>query len=150
MNHFPHSFKETTWNKWIKGNANKNPKREIIQNTRHKILPATSHPIPNNPTPHLQPPNSFPPQEWDLRHTSEQDGASLVAQMVKNPPAMPETWVQSLHCRFPGRHRNPPVFLPGESPWIEEPGRLQSLGLQLNTTEHKHSTARRHNPCLHD
>ena len=24
-------------------------------------------------------------------------GASLVAQMVKNPPAMQETWVQSLH-----------------------------------------------------
>ena len=24
----------------------------------------------------------------------------------------------------------PPVFLPGEFPWIEEPGRLQSMGLQ--------------------
>jgi len=23
-----------------------------------------------------------------------------------------------------------PVFLPGEFPWIEEPGRLQSIGLQ--------------------
>ena len=23
-----------------------------------------------------------------------------------------------------------PVFLPGESPWTEEPGRLQSMGLQ--------------------
>ena len=23
-----------------------------------------------------------------------------------------------------------PVFLPGESPWTEEPGRLQSIGLQ--------------------
>ena len=29
-----------------------------------------------------------------------------------------------------------PVFLPGESPWIEEPGRLQSIGLQrVATTE---------------
>ena len=24
----------------------------------------------------------------------------------------------------------PPVFLPGESPWTEEPGRLQSMRLQ--------------------
>ena len=27
--------------------------------------------------------------------------ASLVAQMVKNPPAMPETWVQSLGWEDP-------------------------------------------------
>ena len=26
--------------------------------------------------------------------------------------------------------KSDPVFLPGESPWTEEPGRLQSLGLQ--------------------
>ena len=39
--------------------------------------------------------------------------ASPVAQMVKNPPAMWETWVQSLGWR---RARQPtPVFLPGES-----------------------------------
>ena len=30
-----------------------------------------------------------------------------------------------------GGHGNPlPVFLPGESPWSEEPGRLQSMGSQ--------------------
>ena len=33
-----------------------------------------------------------------------------------------------------GGHGNPlqysPVFLPGESPWIEEPGGLQTMGLQ--------------------
>ena len=30
-----------------------------------------------------------------------------------------------------GGHGNPlPVFLPGESPWTEEPGRLQSIGSQ--------------------
>ena len=34
-------------------------------------------------------------------------GASLVAQMVKNPPAMQETWVQSLGW-------DDPVFLPGD------------------------------------
>ena len=27
------------------------------------------------------------------------------------------------------------VFLPGESPWTEEPGRLQSMGLQSDVTE---------------
>ena len=27
--------------------------------------------------------------------------ASLVAQMVKNPPAMQETWVESLGCKDP-------------------------------------------------
>ena len=29
--------------------------------------------------------------------------ASLVAQLVKNPPAMWETWVQSLVCKIPWR-----------------------------------------------
>ena len=29
-----------------------------------------------------------------------------------------------------------PVFLPEESPWIEEPGGLQSIGLQTDTTQH--------------
>ena len=51
---------------------------------------------------------------------------SWVAQMVKNLPAMQETWV-------PIRKRAwqpTPVFLPGESPQTEEPGRLQSMGSQ--------------------
>ena len=28
-----------------------------------------------------------------------------------------------------------PVFLPGESPWTEEPGKLQSMGLQRHRTD---------------
>ena len=46
--------------------------------------------------------------------------ASLVSQLVKNPPAMPETWVGKIPWR---RERLPtPVFWPGEfhelySPW---------------------------------
>ena len=28
-----------------------------------------------------------------------------------------------------------PAFLPGESPWTEEPSRLQSMGLQSDTIE---------------
>ena len=47
-----------------------------------------------------------------------------MAQTVKNPPAMQETWVHSIPRlgRSPGGGRgNPtPVFLPGESPWTEE------------------------------
>ena len=31
--------------------------------------------------------------------------------------------------RSPGGGHGTPVFLPGEFPWIEEPGRLQSMGL---------------------
>jgi len=51
--------------------------------------------------------------------------------MVKNPPAMRETWVQSLSWKIPWRRewQPTPVFLPEESPWAEEPGGLQSMGL---------------------
>ena len=56
----------------------------------------------------------------------------LVAQMVKNLPAMQETWVQSLAQEIPWwREWQPtPIFLPGEFPWTEEPDGLQSMGLQ--------------------
>ena len=56
--------------------------------------------------------------------------ASLVAQMVKNPPAIRETWVRSLGWEDPleegmGTHSS---ILAVESPWTEEPGGLQSRG----------------------
>jgi len=40
-----------------------------------------------------------------------------MAQMVKNLPAMPETWVQSLSVKIPWRSawQPTPVFLSGES-----------------------------------
>ena len=56
-----------------------------------------------------------------------------MAQMVKNPPAMPETWGRSLGWEeIPWKRawQPTPVFLPGESPWTEEPGGLQSLRSQ--------------------
>ena len=58
--------------------------------------------------------------------------ASLVARMVKNPPAMREAWVQSLGAEDPLEEGMvpSPVFLPGKSPWTEEPGGLQSMGSQ--------------------
>ena len=41
---------------------------------------------------------------------------SLVAQLVKNPPAMQETWVQSLRWEDPWRREQlpTPLFWPGE------------------------------------
>ena len=58
--------------------------------------------------------------------------ASLVAQTVKNPPAMQETWVQSLDGEDPlekGMAAHPST-LAWRIPWAEEPGGLQSMGLQ--------------------
>ena len=58
--------------------------------------------------------------------------ASLMAQMVKNQPAVRDTWVRSLVGKIPWRRawQPTPVFFTGESPWTEEPRRLQSMGLQ--------------------
>ena len=62
--------------------------------------------------------------------THERD--SLVAQMVKNLPAMRETWVQSQGWKDPlekemATHSS---TLAWKIPWMEEPGRLQSMGSQ--------------------
>ena len=48
---------------------------------------------------------------------------------------MPETWVQSLGWEdaLEEALQSIPVFLPGESPWTEEPGGLQSMGSQSQT-----------------
>ena len=53
--------------------------------------------------------------------------ASLVPQTVKNPPAMREAWVLSLGWEDPVEEGMATV-LPGDSPWSEEPGGLQSMG----------------------
>ena len=55
-----------------------------------------------------------------------------MAQKAKNPPAKRETWVLSLGWEVPLEEGVAaiPVFLPGESPWIEELGGLQSIGSQ--------------------
>ena len=54
--------------------------------------------------------------------------------MVKNLPTMQETWAGSLDQEegngWSMEWLHTPVFLPGESPWTEEPGGLQSMGLQ--------------------
>ena len=58
--------------------------------------------------------------------------ASLVAQMVKNLPAMQETQVQSLGQEDPlqkgmATHSS---ILAWKVPWTEKPGRLQPMGSQ--------------------
>ena len=69
----------------------------------------------------------------------------LVAHKVKNLPAMQETWVGSLGWEDlleEGVATHSSGFLSGESPWTEEPGGLQSMGLQRvrqdKVTKHTH------------
>ena len=56
----------------------------------------------------------------------------LVAQTVKNLPAMQETWVRSLGQEEPMEKEmaSHPSIPAREIPWTEEPGALQSTGLQ--------------------
>ena len=65
---------------------------------------------------------SLPPKVW----------TSLVVQSVKNLPAVQKTWVQSLGWDNPlgkemANHFN---IVAWKIPWTEEPGGLQSMGLQ--------------------
>ena len=61
-----------------------------------------------------------------------------MVQREKNPPAMQETWVQTLGWEDPleegmTAHSN---ILAWRIPWTEEPGGLQSIGSQrVNMTE---------------
>ena len=59
-------------------------------------------------------------------------GASLVAQTVKNLPAVQETWVRSLGLGDPLEEGMATHFsiLAWRIPWTEEPGGLQSMGSQ--------------------
>ena len=72
--------------------------------------------------------------------------ASLVAQMVKNPPAMQETGFYPWVGKIPWKRAWPPTpgVLPGKSPWTEKPGKLQSVGSQIlghnRATKHTQDT----------
>ena len=73
---------------------------------------------------------------WDILYSPSPqpvwgDGASLMAQMVKNLPAKRpgfDQWVKKIPWRT--KRLLMPVFLPGESSWTEELGSLQSTGAQ--------------------
>ena len=62
-------------------------------------------------------------------------GASLVAQRVKNLPAMQETWVGSLDQEDPlekGTATHSSILV-WRTLWTEEPGRPQFMGSQSRT-----------------
>ena len=72
-----------------------------------------------------------------LGHEFEQtpgdtEWASLVVQMVKNLPAMQETWVPSLGQEDPLEKKmaTHSSILAWEIPWTEKPGGLESTGSQ--------------------
>ena len=69
---------------------------------------------------------------WRIPWTEESGRGTLEAQIVKNPPAMWKTWVRSLGHEDPleegvATHSS---ILAWRIPWREEPGGLQSMGLQ--------------------
>ena len=76
--------------------------------------------------------------KWELVSSSVKGQASLVAETVKNLPAMLKTWVPSLDREGPlekkmATHSN---ILARRIPWTEEPGGLQSVGRkESDTTE---------------
>ena len=70
---------------------------------------------------------------------------SLVSQMVKNLPAMREAWVRSLGWEDPleeemATHSS---ILAWRIPWTEEPGGLQSMGSQSDTTQRPSTSTHR-------
>ena len=66
----------------------------------------------------------------------QNSGASLMAQMIKNLPAVQETWFRSLGWEVPlekGIAATHASVLVWKIPWTEEPDGLQSIGCQRVT-----------------
>ena len=65
-------------------------------------------------------------------HTVKETMASLVAQIVKNLPAMQETWVKSLDQGdlLEKEMATHSWILAWRIPWTEKPGGLRSMGSQ--------------------
>ena len=61
----------------------------------------------------------------------------MVAQIVKHLPAMQETQVQFLDQEDPLEKEmaTHSIILAWKIPWTEEPGQLQSMGLQKSQTQ---------------
>ena len=65
-----------------------------------------------------------------------------MAHMVRNLPGMQETQVRSLGWEDP-LEKEMAIYsstIAWKIPWTEEPGRLQSMGSQRDTTERLHFT----------
>ena len=76
---------------------------------------------------------------WRIPWTEEPGGlqswASLVAQLVKNPPAMWETWIRSLDWEDPleKEQANHSSILAWRIPWTIQSMELQRVGHDLAT-----------------
>ena len=82
------------------------------------------------------------PQKQSNINSIRYKWASLVAQMIKNPPEMQETRVQSLGWEDPLRkgmaiHSS---ILAWRIPWTEKPGGLQFMGSQRVTQDRATNT----------
>ena len=77
-------------------------------------------------------------QKWDLHPGLLDTGASLVAQMIKNPPVMQETWVPSLgqeDLLKKGKATHSSIFAQ-RIPWTEESGGTTVHGVtEMDMTE---------------
>ena len=76
-------------------------------------------------------------------YTWKNNRASLVAQMVKNPPAMRKIWVLSLGWEYPLEEGMATYssILAWRIPWTGEPGGLQSRGVaksQIQLSDQAH------------
>ena len=116
----------------------------LISNTRSEISEILQMCVPRLPNLNVFSNNLWVHMNW-ISHSIFSFWASLVAQMVNNPPAMLETWVQSLSWEDPleegmATHSS---ILAWRIPWTEEPGELQSMGLQRVghnwVTKHTHT-----------
>ena len=110
---------------------------------------------PNSPAQHIVRPNKWKGRSLEWRKVYYKDqawGASLLTQSVKNLPAVQETWVRVLDWEDPLEKEmtTHSSILAWKIPWTEEPGRLQTVGLQeLNTTYRlKHKDQARRTGCL--
>jgi len=77
----------------------------------------------------------------EIKDYKHKPRASLVAQMVKNLPAMWETGVRPLSWEDPLKKEMAThcSIVAWRSPWTEEPGGLQSMALQRVTLAQRHS-----------
>ena len=68
--------------------------------------------------------------------------ASLVTQMVKNPPAMWQNWVRSLGWEDPLEKEMATYssILAWKIPWTEDPGGLQSMELRASDATERLNT----------
>ena len=86
--------------------------------------------------------NTCPKTVSRVRSDFVSTGASLLAHLVKNSPQCRRPRLNFWVKKIPWIFRLPtPVFLPGESPWTEEPDRLYPWGQKESGTAEQLSTA---------